>query len=407
MNSSDALMAISDHILNSINSLNKLEYNKNGRKYKFVNNVFQRIKQEDKHLIVNLNDLSMKASVISAYTILNSINDGRLLEEYPDFCLSIVGVARELETNSWFDTSNVVLYTPQVEFPQNTIRDSVNFAQRILPKHIDMGLNLLIASKINFFHTDHHLGIKIYGLYLIKFMKEYFGEDSINDADILVALKSFAHWGSIKCILYKLQVPNVDLTDDEFLSFKSFPDPLPELKQEIWKKYPSGTSRYGLLKMAFVHLKDHKYASLIKYPDDSRFDLEWLFELCKDIETNPIRYHLRSSFKSLTDDPVNLNELSQQNGDGVKNLLNLTSILTTLFELNFEFILKNSKVPKFETIEEPELISYYSELSSKIKFYEQKEWTTEDIIMRLSTGGGCSLQSKIEHSLEKWNLREL
>lgn len=398
MNSCDALVAISDHILNSINSLNKFEYNKNGRKYKFINNGFQRIKQEDKHLIVNVNDLLMKCSIISSYTILHNINDGKLIENHPDFCLAIIGMARELEVNQWFENSNVIHYNSLIDLSQDMIKASINFSQKIQPKHLKMGLDLLVASKLNFFHTDHHLGTKIFGVYLIKFMKEYFGEDSINESDILVALKSFVHWGSIKCILYKLEVPNVLITDDEFLLYKNFPSPAPELKQEIYKKYPSGTSRYLLLKTALLQLLEFEYSSLIKYPDSDKFDLDWLFALCRDIESDPIKYHLRSSLKSLAENPINLNELSQKYAQQTKDLMSLVAMLVHIFDLNLEVLLKNSKLPKFEDIDEPELILMYSDLSNKISFYRLKDWSKDDILLRLATQG-LSLKEKVDSYL--------
>ena len=41
MSTSDALITFSDHILHQIDNLQKVEYNKKGRKYRFVNNTFK------------------------------------------------------------------------------------------------------------------------------------------------------------------------------------------------------------------------------------------------------------------------------------------------------------------------------------------------------------------------------
>lgn len=405
MDSSDALVTFADHILNSINSLNKLEYNKNGRKYKFINNGFQRVKQEDKHLIINDADMDMKCSIISSYNILHTINNGELLEQYPDFCLSIIGVARELELNGWGESSNVIQYDEANQYPVQLIHDALEYSSQIKPTHLEMGLNLLMASKLNFFHTDHHLGTKIYGVYLIKYMKDYFGEDSINNAEMLIALKSFVHWGSIKCILYKLGLPNIYLTDDEFLCYKNFPNPPQELKEEIWNKYPSGTSKFYLIKNSLsLIMQTSDFATLIPYPEDDKYSLDWLFKLCKDIETDPIKYHLRSSSKTLCEEPANLNELNQTTSEGTAHLLNLVSMIINIFGINLETLNKNSKIPKLENVDEPELKAKYQDLQTKIQNYVDKDWNVDDIILRLGTGS-VSLTTKVEEMFDTYQVK--
>ena len=55
--------------------------------------------------------------------------------------------------------------------------------------HVSMGLNLMIASKLNFLHTDHHIGTKLEGHYMKYFIESYFGEDALLSHDVLIALK--------------------------------------------------------------------------------------------------------------------------------------------------------------------------------------------------------------------------
>lgn len=397
MNSTDALIAISDHILNSINSLNKLEYNKSGRKYKFIENSFQRIKNEDKHLMIS-DDFSMKMAIISSYNILNNINP-EIFDKYPDFCLSIISVARELEINKWYEVSNIINYSPNFEFDNQLVKNAINFSLKIKPKHLEMGYNLMIASKINFFHTDHHLGTKIYGFYLIKFMIDYFGEESINDADILTALKSFVHWGSIKLILYKLDL-KVNITDDEFLSYKKFPQPLPELKEEIFKKYPSGTSKYNLIKKSLFALAQHPYGEIIPFPNNDIYDLNWIFEICKDIETDPLKYHLRSKLKNLS-----INKPSfHPPATSVQNLLNFIVAIITLFDLEFDFITKTTKLPKFEDIKDTEMLNTLKPISDQVIQYREKDWGIDDVSLRLKTDN--SLSSVVDQFQQQWSLSE-
>ncbi|KAG7660605.1 uncharacterized protein J8A68_005871 [[Candida] subhashii] len=390
LSTSDALVEVSDHILNTIDSLSKVEYNKKGRKYRFVNNQFQRIRQEDKYLIINPENLDDNLGLLSAFNILSNINNGEILDQFPEFCVTILGMAQVLERKKWYEEENhCVLHIKNAKYDPRElaqIADEYILDHPITDQHIEWGVNLMIASKLNFFHTDHHIGTKLEGLYMRQFIEEYFGEDALNSHDVLIALKSCVHWGNIKGILYKLEVPNLSLSQDIIENFASFPDPLPELKMNIYERYPSGTSKYSLIRKAIDLLCDWKYSKLVDIPP--QIDFEWIFELCHDIESDPIKYHLRSSTKQLCDNPVNLQELNVKYNARIKQLLNLISTIINIFpETGGEFLLQNSKIPKFT----PDLISeeYCAKLiklQEQIESYEDKEWDVEDIVLRLYTG---------------------
>ena len=55
-----------------------------------------------------------------------------------------------------------------------------------------------------------------------------------------------------------------------------------ELKINVYDRYPSGTSKYSLVKKSLEILSDWSFSKLV--PCD--LDLDWLFEVCNDIETN-------------------------------------------------------------------------------------------------------------------------
>lgn len=392
VSSSDALIALSDSILNSIGELNKLEYNKKGRKYRFVNNNFQRIREEDKHLIINPEDLSQKLAIISSFYILYNINQGEILDLYPDFCLSIIGVANELERNQWYEEENSsVIHIKNSKYNPLIIQDlALDFIERnpIEPKHIEMGLNLMICAKLNFLHTDHHIGTKVEGHYMKYFIKEYYGEELLTSPEVLVALKSFVHWGNIKGILHKLNIPNINISDAALKNFEKFPDPVEELKLSVYDRYPSGTSKYSLIRKSIDILGEWKYSKLIPYPKSEQFELNWLYELCHNIEKDPIKYHLRSSSKNLALDSVNLGELNSKYSDKIKSLLNFISIIINLFkETGGEFLLQNSKIPKLTSDLIDQNLDYYNQVAKiqeNVAIYENKGWQADDIIIRLN-----------------------
>jgi hypothetical protein len=228
-----------------------------------------------------------------------------------------------------------------------------------------------------------------------------------------VALKSFVHWGNIKGILYKLDVPHVNIDDKLANSFVSFPEPMEELKLSVYDRYPSGTSKYSLIRKSIDILGDWQYSQLIPYPQiesgesDDDFNLQWLYELCHDIEHDPIKYHLRSASKGLCTEPVNLTELSSQHHNLIKSLLNLISIIINLFdETGGEFLLQNSKIPKLTNELIAKYHDYYDKLEKiqqSITGYEAKGWSPEDIVIRLKTANGeASLFDKVMEMREKY-----
>ncbi|EMG47301.1 hypothetical protein SBY92_002794 [Candida maltosa Xu316] len=384
---SEALIIYSDHILHQIDNLQKVEYNKKGRKYRFVNNTFQRIRQEDKHLIIYPEDLSEKLSFYSAFSILYNINDGDILSQFPSFCSTILGLALKLEENQWYEPENSsIIHLRHSKYDPRDLKDLADeyLAENpIDEKHILMGLNLLMASKLNFLHTDHHIGTKLEGYYMKYFIELYFGQEALVSNDVLIALKSCVHWGNIKGVLYKLSVPNIKIDDELKSNFSNFPDPIEELKRNVYDRYPSGTSKYSLIKKSLEILREWEFARLIP----CTLDISWLVDLCHDIESNPIKYHLRSKAKDLCSDPVNLSELNMKYGHAIKEILNYISLIINVFEnTGADFLLQNSKIPKLT----PDLIKQYHGLytnliaiNESIQTYLEKSWIAEDIVIRL------------------------
>ncbi|CAK9442141.1 uncharacterized protein LODBEIA_P58840 [Lodderomyces beijingensis] len=394
LSTSDALVEYSSYILEELDDLHKVEYNKKGRKYRFVSNNggFQRVRQEDKHLIVYPEDPTLLLSFYSAYLILYNINQGEIFKEFPSFCCTILGLAKSLESNHWYEEENssvLHLKNSKVDPRDVVLAEADAFVRKhpITDEHVRQGINLLICSKLNFLHTDHHVGTKLEGYYLRLYIEEYFGEEALASHDVLVALKSCVHWGNIKGVLYKLDVPHIATNDELVLNFASFPDPSQELKDNVYERYPSGTSKYSLLKKSIDLIAESKYARLI-HLDPDVFDVKWLYQLCHDIEVNPIKYHLRSKAKSLYDEePVNLAELGAKNNLAANKLFQFISLVINFIPTeDYGFLLQNSKIPKVEEklIEENEALYHeMSDLAQKVEAYEKKLWDTGDIVARL------------------------
>lgn len=386
----EALIAVSDSILDKITQLGPVEITKKGRKYKFINNTFQRIQKEDKHLIINPDELHKGFAALSAYLILKSISPG-IVSAHRDLCLMIVGVAQELEKNRWYEEENssVINYKAlKFVYVQESANEALEFAKSVTPMHLQMGYSILFCAKLHFFHTDHHIGTRLEGEHLRLRVENFFGEDALELPVVLTALKSFVHWGNIRGILYKLDVPNMNLKDDLVERFDLFPDADQELKDTIYARPPSGTSKYFLVRKALNTILESPYAKLLPYPEnDENSNPEDIYALCLKIQADPVTYHLRAEVKQLAALPINLADLSQKYDKTTKSLLQLVGIIINSHECEaFNFLLQNSKIPRLseQLIESHK--SYYDQINDvhkKIEEYKEKGWTTDDILSRL------------------------
>lgn len=389
MSTADALIAVASTILDRAEGLLMTEVNKKGRKFKYVNDAFQRVQEEDKHLIIHPLDLSEGLSTILAYSILQSI-DETLFERFPDVCLAIVGAAGEIEKQGWYEEehSSVIPYK-QLKFTYTLQmrQKTVEFAKGVKEEHLHQAVVILYCAKLSFFHTDHHIGNKLDDPYMRDYVEQFYGEEAVQLPEVILALKSFVHWANIKGCLWKLKVPNLNIDEALIKRFSSFPDPPAELLEVVNKRYPSGTSKYLLVRKLLDILADYDYAKVIPFPEGPEFDLHWIFDLCHKIESDPIRYHLRSSLKRLCTNPVNLIELSKEHKAQVQNLLSVISIVLNVFRIEEgETLLLNLKIPQFcdELIDEYE--EYYNKLVdvlTKIDEYLHKGWGADDIVLRL------------------------
>ncbi|KAK8439280.1 hypothetical protein ACI3LY_005188 [Candidozyma auris] len=401
MSTADALIAVADTIISRAEGLSTVAINKKGRKFKYVNDAFQRVQEEDKHLVIYPQDLSESLATISAFSILESI-DTRLFADFQDVCLTVVGVAGEIERRGWYEEehSSVIPYKQsKFNYDMDMRKKALEFAKGVTDQHLQWGYILLYCAKLSFFHTDHHIGNKLDDPYMRDYVEQFYGAKALSSPEVIVALKSFVHWANIKGILWKLRVPNLDMSESLIDKFSSFPDPPAELLDVVWSRYPSGTSKYSLVRKSLDILADSPYSKLIPFPEGPNYDLHWIFDLCHRIEADPIRYHLRASSKRLCTNPVNLNDLSKKYKTEVQKLLSVVSLVINIFQVEEgEALLQNSKIPQFtdELIDEYE--SYHNKLvaaSTKIDEYIAKGWDDDDIVLRLYNSNTRNIHDEV------------
>ncbi|KAG7192443.1 uncharacterized protein KQ657_001844 [Scheffersomyces spartinae] len=401
MNTADALVYFAEHIESSLEGLAKQEYATKGRRYKFLDNNFQRIREIDKHLVVFPEQRDRKISVILAFDIIQRI-DEQLFEAFPDFVSCMLGFAWELERLGLIESENssVTHYKDCQHYGfLECEHQALKWFSKIEPKHIQWVANLQYCAKINFLHTDHHMGTKVDDQFIKQYLDEYFGPEALESTTLITALKSFVHWGNIKGMLYKLGLPNVNISEETKRRYDKFPDPAPEIIEQVFDRYPSGTSRIALIKKALeIFGKSWSYGDLLEYPPpftmgggatNERVNIEWVYQICHDIRQDPLRYHLRSQTKDLHTQPVNLQELNTKYQKEIEMAYIYIGILIHAFSnAGTDFLMQIPRVPPPDKLIQtsPEIEEYYSKclgLNNSIQEYEAKGWDSEDIVIRL------------------------
>lgn len=392
VSTSDALIAVSENILANVDSLSSMEIAKRGRRYKFLNDSFQRVTEEDKHLIVHPDAPGEKISVVSAYQILKKI-DPEIFVSHKDLCLLIIGLALALEENHWYEEENssVINYRfLSFTFAEEDKSAAMELLSMVTPQHLEKICVVVYCSKLNFLHTDHHIGTSLEGEHLRRYMTEFLGAEALELETVLTALKCFVHWANIKGLLYKLQVPNIDLSEESKQRFDKFPDPPQDLVDAVYERFPSGNSKYSLLSKLIEILRQYKFSTLVPYPTGHEYDYLWLMELCENIRADPAGYHFRCGVKKLTNSPANVTEIAQAHSKLLKMLLEYVALVLNVFDVpNSEFILQSTRLPRFLE----DLVSKHADIYKQmmdireiIDEYECKGWTLDDIVARFRDG---------------------
>lgn len=284
------------------------EYSKNGKKYKLTSEGnFIRVQGEDKHLIVaeSYGDFKCNYSILASFRILQ--NCGDVLSEYRQLSLAIIFTSREIELNKWYDESSKTCFIENSSYDPLAVEDeALAYISNIDPdtrsQLVFLGCMILTATKINFFQTDHNVtSPTLEGYALRRIIAENCGEAALTSVDVYNALRAFSHWCSVRGIFHKLDIPNLQIHDLLIHRFKSFPQIPSWIKDSVYGRYPAGCSKIALVKKALVILSHSVYGQLVPLPKE--LDVDQFLLLCKDIETDPLRYHIRAGSLLLSTNP--------------------------------------------------------------------------------------------------------
>lgn len=306
---SDNLVEICNAIIqdqkHTLQKAGQNEYSKNGKKYKLTSEgTFIRVQGENKHLILSesYEDFKLNYSILSSYYILKDC--GNILKDYPKLSLAIIFTSREIELNKWYDQSSKVCSIENSSYDPTMVEDdALNYIANIdtstRSQLIQLGTLILTATKINFFQTDHNVtSPTLEGYALRRIISETCGTQALTSIDVYNALRAFSHWCSIRGIFHKLDLPHLQIDDSLIHKFKSFPTIPSWVHDTVHGRYPAGCSKIALVKKSLFIISNSIYGHLISEPPN--LDVSKFLKLCKDIESDPLRYHIRSATVNLS-----------------------------------------------------------------------------------------------------------
>ncbi|GMG22421.1 unnamed protein product [Ambrosiozyma monospora] len=221
-------------------------YSTNGRVYKKMDEGnFVRVKNQQKHLIIsdNFADFKKNLSIISSYSILKQC--GNVLQDHKNLCLAIIFTSREIELNKWYESNTkVVTIDHSVYNPLDLEQEALNYINDIPSEdridYVELGCNILSATKINFLQTDHHvMSPTLEGFALREIITKACGYESLKSKDVYNALRAFCHWCSIRGILHCLDIDGLKIDPALIRSFETFPEQPKWIKDTVFARMPA------------------------------------------------------------------------------------------------------------------------------------------------------------------------
>ncbi|CDK26203.1 unnamed protein product [Kuraishia capsulata CBS 1993] len=375
------LLQVADDILASTDDAHSNSYMKNGRKYRMTNGGFVRVQEEDKSLVIEDGESDGSTALFSAYTVLSKT--GSVLVDYPDLCLSIMMTAREIERQKWYESNTKVVDISESTYDPFALEDEAREyleSHTATADHLKDGCSLLAAAKINFFHTDHHVGKpKLQGIAMRKVVTKMCGHTNkcLKSEDVYNAVRAFVHWCSIRGVLHCLGLRTISIESELEESFKSFPEQPEWICESLKGRYPAGTSQYMLVKKSLTVISHSTYGALLSIPPNLVSEIHKFWKICEDIETSPEQYHIRSKAANLSLSPVTLSSLPD-----ISRILTLCGCVFhgSKGKVGSNLVL-TSKFPKRQTIEQSSYHERVRLLNSIIE--KNTELSEEELIEKI------------------------
>lgn len=154
-----------------------------------------------------------------------------------------------------------------------------------LKEDMGKGIILLLATKVNWWRENHHVGERIFSTFMKKVLTRLFDDSAekyTNNKEIKQAIWVAGHWMDTRTVITDM----LSILKDHRPS--SFDLNIPHYILSGVKSFPAGTGRYALYHSILQSIFDSPYA--VAAPRD--VEIQKFFDTYNSIQANPIRYHV-------------------------------------------------------------------------------------------------------------------
>lgn len=157
--------------------------------------------------------------------------------------------------------------------------------REFLKEDMEKGIILLLATKVNWWRENHHVGERVFSTFMEKVLKHLFddwAEEYMNDKELKQVIWIAGHWMDTRTVVTDM----LSILRDHRPS--SFDLNIPHYILSGMKSFPAGTGRYALYHSILQSILESRYA--VATPRD--VEIQKFFDTYNSIQANPVRYHL-------------------------------------------------------------------------------------------------------------------
>lgn len=207
-----------------------------------------------------------------------------LFDTFPEVLMSIIAAAYKIAEFEWFDDSSYTVSAFVREDDDAVKLKFLSLKARMNSDHFQNGLNLLVATKVNWWQMNHHVGQGSLMGYAKKMVVAKFGEAAGKDRDVYNCVWKLGHWASTRGVLASLGVKEVGS------KLREFPEPADDVKIRI-RGFPAGTAKVGFCFAVSIRIYMGMFYRIVGYLPNQMS----IIELASMIYKHPARFHVGAS----------------------------------------------------------------------------------------------------------------
>jgi hypothetical protein len=154
-------------------------------------------------------------------------------------------------------------------------------------------VNILVATKVCFWTTNHHVGQGAFQGYTRKVVMAALGDAAVRDKAVYQVVWTAGHWLSTRGTLKAIGIKNVTSANQ----MRSFPKAAADIAIRL-ESFPAGTAAVGLCYVALRRMRHSVFRTILPSIDG----IADFLDTVKSIRANPVAFHVGASYLGARDD---------------------------------------------------------------------------------------------------------